>query len=235
MTVGLLKLKAFAPSVRRWIIRKLIKFPRIAMAALEPTLAENQNHSNQHLFPDENQKAGVGIVSAVTQGEILQLISKPGWPDSWFSRQPSGNQPPRSAVMQMASCAAVFRTGLNPLFRRYFFTRFDRTDYSWTTILHLPGVRRIISSTLGYPIAVPDSVIEAIKGRAHANGCLYPTTPASATRLAPGTRVKPVAGAFADQGWIGQSYLKCRMVNASRCCYRSWVAKCRWLCQAISR
>ena len=51
---------------------------------------------------------------------------------------------------------------------------------------------------------MPDSVIEAIKGRAHANGCLYPATPASATRLAPGTRVKPVAGAFADQGWIGE-------------------------------
>jgi hypothetical protein len=33
---------------------------------------------------------------------------------------------------------------------------------------------------------------------------VYPAAPTSATRLAPGTRVRPVAGAFADQGWIGE-------------------------------
>ena len=58
--------------------------------------------------------------------------------------------------------------------RRYFFVRFDRTDFGWTKILRLPGVRPIISSQVGFPIAVPDNVIEAIQGRAHANGCLYP-------------------------------------------------------------
>jgi transcription antitermination factor NusG len=45
---------------------------------------------------------------------------------------------------------------------------------------------------------VPDSVIEAIKGRAHANGCLYPDTQRSAPRLAKGTRVRPLEGAFVD-------------------------------------
>lgn len=98
----------------------------------------------------------------------------------------------------------IIRRGLpdriEPLFRRYFFARFNRADFSWTKILHLPGdpVQRIISSTLGFPIAVPDSVIEAIQGRAHANGCLYPHAPAQAVRLPPGTRVRPVEGAFAD-------------------------------------
>jgi transcription antitermination factor NusG len=49
-----------------------------------------------------------------------------------------------------------------------------------------------------YAMAVPDSVIEAIQSRAHANGCLYPHAPASAVRLATGTRVRPVEGAFVD-------------------------------------
>lgn len=98
----------------------------------------------------------------------------------------------------------IIRRGLpdriEPLFRRYFFARFNRADFSWTKILHLPGdpVQRIISSTLGFPIAVPDSVIEAIQSRAHANGCLYPHAPAQAVRLPSGTRVRPVEGAFAD-------------------------------------
>jgi transcription antitermination factor NusG len=106
----------------------------------------------------------------------------------------------------------VVRRGLpdriEPLFRRYFFTRFDRTDFSWTKILHLPGVRRIISSTLGFPIAVPDSFIDTLQGFdrtvdgvryvARPNGCIYPEAPSSAPKLAAGTRVKPLEGAFVD-------------------------------------
>jgi transcription antitermination factor NusG len=92
----------------------------------------------------------------------------------------------------------IVRRGLpdriEPLFCRYFFVRFDRTDFGWTKILRLPGVRPIISSQVGFPIAVPDNVIEAIQGRAHANGCLYPNIPANAARLAKGTRVRPLAG-----------------------------------------
>ncbi len=92
------------------------------------------------------------------------------------------------------------RSRIEPLFRRYFFARFDRTDFSWTKILHLPGnpVQRIISSTQGLPIAVPDIVIEAIQSRAHVNGCIYPTVRANARRLPQGTRVRLLAGAFVD-------------------------------------
>jgi transcription antitermination factor NusG len=45
---------------------------------------------------------------------------------------------------------------------------------------------------------VPDSVIEAIQARAHANGCIYPTSPAQTTKLAKGTRVRPTEGAFTE-------------------------------------
>jgi transcription antitermination factor NusG len=51
---------------------------------------------------------------------------------------------------------------------------------------------------------VPDSVIEAIQARAHANGCIYPTSPAQTTKLAKGTRVRPTEGAFVDAGLIGE-------------------------------
>jgi transcription antitermination factor NusG len=120
----------------------------------------------------------------------------------------------KPATVMRRDINGVVRRGLpdriEPLFRRYFFTRFDRTNFSWTKILHLPGrpVQRIISSTLGFPIAVPDSFIETlqvfdrvINGVRHVarpNGCLYPEAPAKPTMLPSGTRVRPVEGAFVD-------------------------------------
>lgn len=113
----------------------------------------------------------------------------------------------KKAVPPRRDAQGIVRRGLpdriEPLFRRYFFTRFDRTDFSWTAILHLPGVRRIISSQ-GRPVAVPDSVIEAIQnyvGKTHKafpNGCWYPHTEAASARMAKGTRVRLLEGAFAD-------------------------------------
>jgi len=109
----------------------------------------------------------------------------------------------KPATILRRDAAGIVRRGLpdriEPLFRRYFFVRFDRTDFTWTKILHLPGnpVQRIISSARG-PIAVPDSVIEAIQSRAHANGCIYPHIQASKPRLPSGTRVRPTEGAFTD-------------------------------------
>lgn len=86
-----------------------------------------------------------------------------------------------------------------PLFLSYFFSKFRRADAHWTEILHLPGVRNIISSTPGHPIAVPDHVIDAIRAPLHPNGCDYRLqSPAKAAPIAKGVRVRVTSGPMAD-------------------------------------
>lgn len=86
-----------------------------------------------------------------------------------------------------------------PLFLSYFFSKFRRADAHWTEILHLPGVRNIISSTPGHPIAVPDHVIDAIRAPLHPNGCDYRLqSPAKAAPIAKGVRVRVMSGPMAD-------------------------------------
>jgi transcription antitermination factor NusG len=86
-----------------------------------------------------------------------------------------------------------------PLFLCYFFTKFRRADARWTEILHLPGVRNILSSTPGHPIAVPDHVIDAIRLPLHPNGCDYRLqSPVRAAPIAKDARVRVMSGPMAD-------------------------------------
>ena len=96
----------------------------MVMAASEPTPAESLSHSNPHSFPDENPKASAGIVSAVTQGEILFTADIETRLAGFLVFSPTIWKP---ATALRRDASGVIRRGLpdriEPLFRRYFFTR----------------------------------------------------------------------------------------------------------------
>lgn len=63
---------------------------------------------------------------------------------------------------------------LVPLFRRYIFARFLRSDPSWRRIATMRGVERIFSTSPTTPIPVPDVAIDIVRKQCHPNGVVYP-------------------------------------------------------------
>lgn len=82
-----------------------------------------------------------------------------------------------------------------PLFPRYLFVRLDVDTAQWRPILSTIGVIDLIRHGLE-PVAVPDAVVDEIRGR-HNDGGFVVIKPADSFRK--GERVNIVGGAFADQ------------------------------------
>lgn len=82
-----------------------------------------------------------------------------------------------------------------PLFPRYLFVRFSRSE-KWQRIRYLPGVAGFLYAAPDQPAAVPDQVIELIRGLCAPNGCLYP--PKHAPLFPAGVTARLMLGPMAD-------------------------------------
>ncbi len=67
---------------------------------------------------------------------------------------------------------------IEPMFRRYFFTRFRILDPSWGQLEHLPGVDHLMGAPggRGLPGIVSDESIALIRLLLEPNNCMYPFT-----------------------------------------------------------
>jgi transcription antitermination factor NusG len=92
-----------------------------------------------------------------------------------------------------------------PLFPRYLFVRFRRSDPGWRRIWSMPGVDCILGISPGAPTAVPDQAIEVIRGLCAPNDCIYPASHGERPApLTPGTRARMLTGPMAEVAGICQ-------------------------------
>ena len=109
-----------------------------------------------------------------------------------------------------------------PLFPRYLFVQFCRSDLGWRRIRGMTGVDYVFSASAGsasdpagVPVAVPDAAIAQIRGLCSGNDCVYPTgfslvEGRVVSVVPPGTPVRLIAGPMADLSGF------CEMSNGKR-------------------
>lgn len=81
-----------------------------------------------------------------------------------------------------------------PLFPRYMFVAIDIATQRWRSVQSTFGVSRLVTNG-DDPAMVPDGVVPALKAREDAKGFVKLDTPPA---LAPGEKVRVLAGAFMD-------------------------------------
>ena len=89
--------------------------------------------------------------------------------------------------------ARKIRTTAGAYFDCYLFVSLDIQKRSWSPINSTVGVRKLVMSHSA-PVPVPHGVVESLISATDENGILRP-----ASLLHPGTRIRIVAGVFADQ------------------------------------
>lgn len=89
--------------------------------------------------------------------------------------------------------ARRIRTAISAYFDCYLFVSLDIQKRSWSPINSTVGVRKLVMGN-GAPVPVPRGVIESLISATDEDGILHP-----ASLLQPGTKIRIVAGAFADQ------------------------------------
>ena len=127
---------------------------------------------------------------------------------------PSVWRPARAARRDGRAVRPARPAAIEALFPRYLFVNFRRGD-EWQRIRGLPGVDSILGTAPDSPIAVPDDVIELLRERCSANGCIYPRAydPDDLDALAPieiGAATRLLGGPMADLVGI------CQMSDARR-------------------
>lgn len=85
---------------------------------------------------------------------------------------------------------------IEPMFRRYFFTKFNIVDPSWGQIEHLPGVDRLMGAAggKGSPGIVADDAIALLWKILEPNGCAYPANHLHMNPIDPGTALRLLSG-----------------------------------------
>ena len=120
---------------------------------------------------------------------------------------PSVFKPARPARRCFGMLRPALPPRIEPLFRRYLFTRFARGSLDWRSIRGLAGVEEVVGVG-GVPTAVPEAAIDAIRGLCAPNGCIYPPDVELAdegvrpARLVDGVRARLVDGPMGDLSGI---------------------------------
>lgn len=89
--------------------------------------------------------------------------------------------------------ARRIRTAASAYFDCYLFVSLDIQKRSWSPINSTVGVRKLVMNNSA-PVPVPHGIIESLISATDEHGILHP-----ASLLHPGTRIRIVAGAFANQ------------------------------------
>ena len=84
-----------------------------------------------------------------------------------------------------------------PLFPGYIFVRFDRTEPAWRGIYAIDGAIQVFSTAPEHPTPLRDSVIDALKAQAGADGVIN-ARPAGVKIINEGAGVRITSGPFAD-------------------------------------
>jgi transcriptional antiterminator RfaH len=90
--------------------------------------------------------------------------------------------------------ARKIETVAAPLFPRYLFVAFDISVHRWRSIYSTVGVSRLVCNGED-PVAVPEGIVEALRGREDANGLIKLD---NRPRFRPGDKIRVLDGAFTD-------------------------------------
>jgi transcriptional antiterminator RfaH len=85
-----------------------------------------------------------------------------------------------------------------PLFPRYMFVAIDMASQRWRSIQSTFGVSRLVSNG-DEPAVVPEGIVQALKAREDAKGFIQMDMKPA---LAPGDKVRVLAGAFMDSAGL---------------------------------